>query len=252
LGHIFHFLNADELAQMAPVCQLWNTLASSDAVSYGIPFPSWLKDIDAEVWEKYVDLKKYGLDISEVPRVNRRVLTKALKPLAEKVENNMGITNMVIPKGLTLNIVLQIAKDNSVPIGGIWDEILTHFGDIASEQTRVLFFINSIFANTRNQTSNEDEIYIKFIGQECGIAIQGHEIRNFMALLVLTYLNSPENARVSLYSSGTNTRLLEEVGDSFLHGGFYSKGLHAYECRFVLEDVGVGASGSSEDIGTKL
>ncbi len=55
--------------------------------------------------------------------MNRRALTKAFKPLARKVENKMGITNMVIPK-VTLNIVLQIAKDNAVPIGYIYSQIL--------------------------------------------------------------------------------------------------------------------------------
>jgi hypothetical protein len=249
LGHIFHFFNAEELARIVPVCRLWNTISFSDAVSYGIPFPAWIKDIDAGVWEKYVDVKKYGLDLSKVPRVNRRVLTKALKPLARKVENKMGITNMVIPKGLTLKIVLQIAKDNSVPIWDIWDKILTHFGDIAVEQTGVLFFTNSIFESTRLHTPKKRKIDMETIGKECGIAIQMHEIRNFMAFLVLTYLNSPEDARTMLYSSNTYTRLIEKVNNRLsLIVGFSSFGLYAdHISLFDPASIGVGASGCSED-----
>ena len=141
---IFCLLNAEELAKIAPVCRQWITLASSDEVSYEIPFPSWLKDIDAGIWSK-LDLKKYGLDLSKVPRVNRRALTKALKPLSRKVENNMGITNMVIPKGLTLNKVLEIANDNSVPIRFILDKILTNFGDIAVEANSGIIFYKQYF-----------------------------------------------------------------------------------------------------------
>jgi hypothetical protein len=251
LGHVFHFLNAEELARIAPVCSQWNALAASDAVSlsYGIPFPSWLKDIDAEVWEKYVDLKKYGLDLSEVPHVNRRILTKALKPLSRKVEKKMGITNIVIPKGLTLNIVLQIAKDNSVPIGLMFPLILTTFGDVAVGRTRVLFFTNSIFESTRKHTSDQHALDVKTIGQECGIAIQMHEIRDFMAFLVLTYISSSETSPIRHYSSNTFTRLIEKVNRYYsLTGGFTHSGLYAFADNYGYGNMGVGASGSSEDI----
>jgi hypothetical protein len=246
--NIFCSLNAEELARIAPVCKEWNALASSDAVSYKIPFPSWLKNINADIWRK-LDLEKYGLDISDVPRVNRRTLTKALKPLSRRVEKRMGITNMVIPKGLTLNIVLRIAKDNSVPIKEIWPEALTTFGDIAVEQTRVLFFTNSIFEGTRTHFPESCKGIVEVIGRECGIAIQEHEIRNFMAFLVLTYLNSPEDDRVRLYASNAYTRMIEKVNYWFLTVGFPSTGL-VVKNKTILggEFVGVGASGSSENI----
>ena len=155
---------------------------------------------------------------------------------------------MVIPKELTLNKVLQIAKDNSVPFGHIWDEILTEFGDIAVEKTRVLFFTNSIFADTRNHIPDQHKKDVKTIGKECGIAIQRHEIRDFMAFLVLTYLNSPEDARTMLYSSETFTRLSEKMGTRSLYGGFAPSGLDAGDNCFAHAHIGVGASGSSEDI----
>jgi len=250
--NIFCSLNAEELARIAPVCRQWNAVVSSDAVSlsYEIPFPSWLEDIDADVWKKNVDVKKYGLDLSKVPRVNRRDLTKALKPLSRKVEKKMGITNMVIPEGLTLKIVLEIAKDNSVPIGDIWDELLTKFEDIAAGQTRVLFFTNSIFENTRKHTSDQHERDVERIGQECGIAIQKHEIRNFMALLVLTYISSSKTPRTQLYSSQTYTRFIEKINGLSLIGGFTPSGVDANNNNGRYINIGVGASGNSEDIGT--
>ena len=250
-GHIFHFLNAEELASIALVCQIWNTIASSEALSYEIPFPSWLKDIDASVWEKHVDLKKYGLDLSVVPRVNRLALTKALKPLSRKVENKMGITNMVIPKGLTLNTVLRIAKDNSVPIGFIWDEILTNFGDIAVEQTRVLFFTNSIFEGTRDRTPDQHELDVATIGHECGFTIRNPGFRDFMAFLALTYMSSSENPPTQLYSSNTFTVLIEKVICCSLIGGFAPSGLFALFTYCAPGHIGFGASGSCEDIETR-
>jgi hypothetical protein len=246
LGHVFHFLNAEELTRIAPVCRVWNTSVSLDTVSYGLPFPSWLKDIDADIWRK-LDLEKYGLDISEVPRVNRRALTKALKPLSRKVKNQMGITNMVIPKGLTLNIVLQIAKDYSVPIGYICGKLATNFGDIAVKQTRVLFFTNSIFKGTLSRLPKQHESCVTKIGQACEIAIQGHELRNFMAFLVLTYISSSETPPIQLYSSNTLTRLIGKANDWSLIGGFASDGLTADDSPFGSDDVGVGAFGNSDD-----
>jgi hypothetical protein len=264
LRHIFHFLNAEELARIAPICRQWAEVASSgiapicrqwaevassgkEALPYGIPFPSWLKDINAEVWEKYVDVKKYGLDISEAPRVNRYALTKALKPLSGKVENEMGITNIVIPKGLTLNKVVQIARDNSVLIA-VWDEILTNFGDSAVEETCVLFFTNNIFEGTRGHTPEQHKLDVTTIGQECGIAIQRPNVRDFMAFLVLTYISSSETPPTQLYSSNTYTSLIEKVDHCFLMGGFAFFGLHAdnEDINNALDDhFGVGASGSS-------
>ncbi len=249
LSHIFLLLNAEELTRIAPVSRLWNALTFSDAVSYGIPFPSWLEDIDADIWKK-LDLKKYGLDLSEVPRVNRRALTKALKPLSRKVEDKMGITNMVIPKDLTLNIVLQIAKDNSVPFGPIWHKVLINFKDIAVEQTRVLFFTNNIFANTRNHTPDQHTTDVTNIGKECGVTIQRPGVRDFMTFLVLSYLKAPENARTRLYPTGIYTRLLETVDASFLYGGFTLSGIRAGSDNVIAhKNIGVGVSGSSIDQG---
>jgi hypothetical protein len=250
LEHIFHFLNAEELARIAPVCRQWAEVASSKAVSlsYGIPFPSWIKDIDADIWGM-IDLKKYGLDLSEVPRVNRRALTKALKPLSRKVENEMGITNIVIPKGLTLNKVLQIAKDYSVPISPRWfDQIIPMFGDIPAEQTRVLFFTNSLLEETRDSTSDQEDEKITTIGKICKVALQEPNIRDFMAFLVLTYLSSPADDRVRLYSKNTYTRLIEKVNDWVLWAGFGPYGLLAINDYFGYGNIGVGASGSSEGI----
>lgn len=245
--NIFCFLNAEEVVGIARVCRLWNTIAFTSA--YSISSPSWLKDIDAGVWEKHVDLKKYGLEISEVPCENRPALVKALKPLARKVENNKGITNMVIPKGLTLKKILQIATDKLVPIQFIGDKILILFGDSAVEQTCVLFFTNSIFENTRRYTLNyRKAVQITNIGKECGIAIQMHQVRDFVALLVLTYLNSPENARTLLYPSATYTQLIEEVNDWVVVGGFGPFGLHVHSSSYNSGTVGVGASGNSQDI----
>ena len=250
--HIFTFLNAEELAKIAPVCQLWRDFASSESLAYVIPFPSWLKDIDADVWrKKVVDLEKYGLDLTEVPCINKFALTKDLKPLSKRVENNMGITNMVIPKGLTLNIALQIARDYSVPINYIWPQILAEFGDKAIDKTCILFFTNSIFTGTRSHTSNQHEEDVTCIGTDCRVAIQGPEVRNFLALLILTYLNSPEDSRTQLYSSATYTRLLEKVNNWSLYEGFAPSGLYASHNNSDDDHIGVGASGSSEAIGTR-
>jgi hypothetical protein len=164
------------------------------------------------------------------------------------VENNKGITNMVIPEGLTLGKVLQIAVENSVPIARLVSQILPDIRDVPVEQTCVLFLTNSIFVDTRHSSARHERD-VKTIGQECGIAIQRHEIRNFMALLVLTHISSSETPPIRLYSSSTFTSLLEKGNNTAFFGGFGPRGLHAFYCM-DSSSIGVGAWGSSEDIGT--
>jgi hypothetical protein len=214
--------------------------------------PPLLKEITESTWKEKIDCEKYGLDFTGAPRINGPALAKRLQALSKHVEDNMGITHIVIPKGLTLKKVLQIAKENSVPISTYWfDEIITEFGDIPAEQTRVLFFTNSILKGTRNHTSDQHAADVANIGKECGVAIQRPNVRDFMAFLVLTYLNSPKDDPVRFYSSKTFTRLLEKVGTWSLCGGFAPSGLYAdRNGLFAPVHIGVGASGSSQDIVT--
>ncbi len=257
LCNIFCHLNAEELAKVVPVCREWTALASSDEVSYRISFPSWLKEIDADIWKTHVDVKEYGLDFTGAKRLNRLALTKALKPLSRRVENNKGITIMIRPKGLTGNKVLQFAANpkmgNPVPIADIWSAILTELGDTEAEQTQVLFFTNSIFEDTRNHTADQHELDMTKIGHDCGIAIRKPGFRDFMAFLALTYISSSENPPTQLYSSLTHTRLIEKWGDWHLTGGFAPGGLYPECCPDYNSGfhIGVGGSGSSEDIGDK-
>jgi hypothetical protein len=248
--HIFHYLNVEELAKIATVCRLWNALASSDwSLNNMIP-PPWLTNIELDTLG--IDFTKYGIDVRSDPRKNRRELTKRLKPLSGRVENNMGITNLDSLEGLTLNKVLQIAKDYSVPISPyFFDRILTELGDIPVKQTCGKFYTNSILTGTRKRTPDEHDLDVTTIGKECKISIQKHNVRDLMWLLVCTYLSSPD--RIQLYSSATYTRLLEKVNNWSLSGGFAPSGLEARVTGhdFVNAGIGVGASGSSEDIGTR-
>ena len=248
-------MNTEELAKVVSVCREWTVLASSDMVSHRISFPSWLKLIDTDVWKRHVDLEKYRLDITGDKQLNRLTLTKALKPLSKRVENNKGITIMVIPKGLTGNKVLQFAASpkmgNPAPIGCMWPKILTEVGNIEVEQTQVLFFTNSIFEETRGHTADQHELDMTKIGQECGITIRKPGFRDFMAFLALTYMSSSEDPPTQLYSSMTYTRLMEQVSRWPLYGGILTVGLYA--CYwFDGDSIGVGASGSSEDIVLKV
>jgi len=214
--------------------------------------PLKLKEITETTWKDNINCEKYGLDFTDAPRINSSAIAKGLQALSERVENNLGITNIIIPKGLTLNKVLQIAEDYKVPIAPYWyKNIITELGDIPAEQTRVIFFTNSILKDTRNRPVDQHEAEVTKIGKECGVAIQRPNVRDFMAFLVLTYLSSSEDARAMLYSSATYTRLLEKVNTWSLYGGFAPSGLHAFIYDFFAnDDIGVGASGSSEAIGT--
>jgi hypothetical protein len=213
--------------------------------------PDWLKEINENTWKEKVDIKKHRLDFTGAPLINSSASAKGLKALSERVEYNKGITSIVIPKGLTLKIVLDIANENSIRISsGDWhDKIITEFGDIPADQTRVLFFTNSILKGTRNHTPDQHAFDITTIGEECGVAIQTPQVRDFMALLVLTYLNSPEDARTLLYSS-CYTRLLEYDKKTkwVLFGSFAPSGLYAFPIISNFARSGVGAFGSSEDI----
>jgi len=214
--------------------------------------PLKLKEITENTWKGKINCEKYGLDFTDAPGINSSALAKGLQALSERVENNMGITNIVIPKGLTLNKVVEIAKEYKVPVYPHWyAKIITELGDIPAEQTRVVFFTNSILKDTRKHTSDQHEADVTKIGKECGVAIQKPNVRDFMAFLVLTYLSSSGDARTMLYSSEAYTRLLEKVNSWSLFGGFAPSGLNANFSSFVRDDyLGVGASGSSEAIGT--
>jgi hypothetical protein len=242
--YVIQDLNGKELANVALVCQLWKNLSDR---FFEFPSP-WLTDI-SHVW-KQIDCKKYGLDCTRIPRINRYAFIKRFESLSTRVENDLGISTMGRPENLTLKIVLQIAKDYNVPIAGIWNQIIARYGDIPAEKTELKFFTNSIFTDTREHTHNQHVDDITNIGKECGVEIQKPPVRDFLAFLVLSYLNSPEDARTMLYSSSTFTRLLEEVGHWPLYGGFAPSGLYAASRSFDGDDIGVGASGSSEDIGT--
>lgn len=111
MERVFQLLTAEQLVKIARVCKHWNAVVFN--MSYAMPLPSWLKEITENTWKAKIDCKKYVLDFTGAPRINRRASTKDLWPLSERVEKKMGITIMVRPKNLTLKIVLQIAKDYS-------------------------------------------------------------------------------------------------------------------------------------------
>ncbi len=246
------FIKRDEPASPGPATLnnrvVMNETPASQALSSKTLSP-WLKEITQKTWEEKIDCERYGLVFTDTPQINGSALANGLKALSERVEGNMGITNMVIPKGLTLNTVLLIAKDYKVPISSYWyDQIITEFGDVPAKETGVLFFTNSILTGTRNHTPDQHDADVTTIGEECKVAIQRPNVRDFMAFLILTYLSSPEDL-VRFYSLATYTRLSEKAGARSLFGGFAASGLSARSSSLVRLSIGVGASGSSENTG---
>lgn len=190
LGRIFCVFNAEELTQFELVCKLWKQAALSNQVSYSISYPSWIREVQVSK----DDIKKYGLDDTGGPSVNRRLFTKALKPLSRGVKNNKGIAVFLRPKNLTLEIVLQIAKDCENKQGFPLDRnfrlllaVKDSLEDIPSDRTSLLFFTNDFLVDVKSL-----EVFQNTMKQESGIVVRKPPARDFFAFITCMIANSIE------------------------------------------------------------
>jgi hypothetical protein len=125
--NVFRFLSPKDLyCGAALTCRRCHIVSQSDCLLLGFSldqlFPS-LRIIGPETWKKEVDLKKFGLDVTDAPNYDtlevRRQLIQLYAPGVilddpvilkdtKKVRNNPGATILTIPKGLSCDNLNKI------------------------------------------------------------------------------------------------------------------------------------------------
>lgn len=157
--------------------------------------------------------------VADLPSVNKLARLAALQTMdALDIEGNAGVTEMVIPKGLTPNMFLAaLPEDVRAMIRYMHQPYLNRYGNIPVENSSRGFYTNNILNDTRNKPFGEQKAQATQGGCEVMSTLEA------MMLLAFTYMESPPDARVRLYGDNplTYTRCKEKVdGYRMVVGGF--------------------------------
>ena len=249
---IFGFLSPEALGGASRVCREWRRLASDqtlwDTFNLKTFYPGF-NVIDEKIWEKHVDLKTLGIDATGAPSLDTRTLIPVIHDLSRQVESGAGVTLLTIPKGLTFNKLLKLAKTpkegNTVRISKDWPDISQRLGGIPVDKTYIVAITNSVLANSRNLSVKDQQQLVSNLGYEMPRVLPA------AALAILTYMSSPqEQPPIRLYNDEpwTYTRCLEKIGNYNLTvGGFsfalYPSGLDI-SCNYYdyFADVNIGVA----------
>jgi hypothetical protein len=197
--------------------------------------------INEAIWRQYVDLEKLGLSFEGTPAVDDREKGRAIKGMSHHVEERAGVTVLSLPKGLTLNMLLQIAKANNVPIADVWDEILDQLGDKAVETPCTVVLTNSVLKGSRKMSFTDQQAHLAKL---LGTGYEVPELLPVLALMIFTYIDSGGRIRLFPRAPGclTYTRCQEQLlGLRLAAVGFGPIGLLLYStCSFDIYFFGVG------------
>lgn len=155
---IFMKLPPKELFTVRRVCRLWYQIAS---INFSLPrlFPG-AQVVDRKVWEKHIDLEQYGLEFEEgsEPRITCREYIE-IEHWASQVEQRQRVSILVLPKGLSLNKMLQFAK--APKEGRVFEFVYTNpdvnklYGDKELEETIIVVVTNGVFQGSRAQSPSK-------------------------------------------------------------------------------------------------
>ena len=166
---VFSYLKIQDLGRSAKTCKEWRTLAYDEtlwkAIMRHIPLATV---IDGTVWKNFVYLEYFGLDVED-PELNegekphsQRAVVKAIKemiPLVSTANNapgdSAGVTLLTIPKGLTYNMLKEIARipilvpqnEAQIPYVGS-SSYSAEFGNVPVDKTYRVVISNSILNGT--------------------------------------------------------------------------------------------------------
>ena len=159
---VFSSLNVIQLTKCGEVSRRWGRLASDtnlwNAFDLRKLYPS-LNVFDESDWTSHVDLSSFSLSVEDAPPLNKRqvILLMERKVTSQPIEGNSGVTLMTIPKGLTFNKLVQLAK---VPKMGnvtqfrFYEDISRRFGDFPVDKTYRLLITNNVFRNNQKLLRN--------------------------------------------------------------------------------------------------
>lgn len=208
----FSFLNLEGLSRVSSVVKNWKDIASDETLykEYNIK-TLFTKALNESAWKLYAnDLIPPG----PLPVVSSsKALIKKLKRLTTlQLENGAGTTFLTIPKGLTLNKIVQFFNSERNVRISIPPSILEGHGDTAIDETYHVAITNNILLGSKNDDINKNELLGLF-------EMQAPKIIEVVSLIALTYLNSPvsERNRTILFRFGCSTKCEEGrtiAGDS--------------------------------------
>ena len=240
LATAFTWLRPEELGKVALTCHAWRRLASRKEVwdSYNV-FELYNPNvIDSRFW--ILHAARYGLDPTGAPPLpSNRTLIPIVHAMSRHVEGGLGVTFLTMPKGLTLNKLMQFAQDHNVPIFHVWPRILEVFGDQAVTATHTVVITNSVFQNSRSLSVAQQETLVR------GIECEMPDVLSVATLAIATYASSPEGVPPTrLYPDGhpnwTFTRCQEEIHWRLVVGGFAPSGLCVCSNNCDHGSIGVG------------
>ncbi len=236
---IFMRLPTDQLFAVRRVCKLWHQIASR-CLSLPRLFPE-APVIDRAVWERHIDLQKYGL-VFEMVKEPRPTVSDYVdvRHMASEVERGQGITILTLPKGLTLNKIIAFAAapkvGNSTPFGHINPEVLRLYGDQSLEETVTVVVTNGVFNGSRNIDVAGQKALVKRL--KCDMP----ELMPFMANMILSFISSDPQEPLRLLGDAplTFTRCKENVdGYKTLVGGFAPGGPYVFNVNLDRGNDGV-------------
>jgi len=246
VGEIFKFLSPEDLARTARVCRKWNEVGSNESLWRAFDlktlFPL-LRELDEKTWQKYADLDALGLSVADAtPPDNRKIIPELKRLFASlKIEGNKGITLLTMPKGLSLNKLVQFARSpkegNPTDFKRTWMEISETLGDITVGKTYRIAITNTVLEGSRNLSfAAQQELVNK---SRCAVP----KVLEVSTLAILTYISSPKSSPVRLYGDNpwTYTRCPEQIiGYNLVVGGFAPAGLFV-GIGYANRNYGVGA-----------
>lgn len=244
---IFSYLSGNELGRSCRVSKQWHTLASMPILWNALDLrklsPS-LKVFDELDWTTHIDLSSLNLSIADAPPSDKRKEIPVLKRLLSSlsIEGNSGVTLLTIPKGLTLNKLVKLARSpklgNATNFKPIWNRITEELGDIPVDKTYRIVITNNVFEASRNLSVNARKNLVHKSGCEMPSILEAS------TLLVVTYMSSQQR----LYNDNprTYTLCLGQVdGYPLIVGGFAPAGLVVdYDDDFSCAGVNLGVGGA--------
>ncbi len=195
LLQIFLFLGFKDLSRASGVCRNWRVLSTDAWNLFDINklFPSF-RVINGTVWKKHVNFNAFTLSVDDEPILTKRDLIirmLCLTPELKRIEDNAGITFLTLPKWLTLRKLYRFAqtteKGNAIKHIGCLSEVLEQYGDDPLKKTRIVIISNAILKGTRNMTSDQQDLFLRWPDNF-------PKILDISALIIMTYLNSDDSA----------------------------------------------------------
>ncbi len=243
--HIFGFLSQSNQGRASCVCRLWRDVAADDSLlttSYlKKRFSPLLQVLDEKVWKTLVNVKALGLDLSDIPPLEPRMIPELERLCALPIEQNAGITLAFLPPGLTFNMLThpQFHKQgNPAKFRDIRARFSKEFGDIPVCEARWFAISNGPVVGSSGLPMSAQQELVKTMG--CDIA----GLLEVTSVVFLTHMNSPAEAPIRLLSDKPMTfmRCPRQIdGYHLAVGGFAPDGLRVDDFYSLDNDSdGVG------------